>query len=106
MSSPQAAVRYFEKMYEDMPTNENKYAYISALQANGQTDRALHQMDELLKKFSKNLILNITKSEILLSGQRLNEAQENIDQVLNIAPGNYPASIIKSKILSSKKEYH
>ena len=105
MSSPQAAVRYFEKMYEDMPTNENKYAYISALQANGQTDRALHQMDELLKKFSKNLILNITKSEILLSGQRLNEAQENIDQVLNIAPGNYPASIIKSKILSSKKEF-
>ena len=92
-------------MYEDIPTNENKYAYISALQANGQTDRALDEMDELLKKFSKNLILNITKSEILLSGQRLNKAQENIDQVLNISPRNYPASIIKSKILSSKKEF-
>ena len=105
MSSPQAAARYFEKMYEDMPTNENKYAYISALQANGQTDRALDEMNEILKKFPKNLILNITKSEILLSGQRLNEAQENIDQMLNIAPGNYPASIIKSKILSSKKEF-
>ena len=63
-----------------MPTNENKYAYISALQANGQTDRALDEMNEILKKFPKNLILNITKSEILLSGQRLNEAQENIDQ--------------------------
>ena len=105
MSSPQAAARYFEKMYEDMPTNENKYAYISALQANGQTDRALAEMNEILKQFPKNLILNITKSEILLSGQRLNEAQENIDQMLNIAPGNYPASIIKSKILSSKKEF-
>ena len=53
MSSPQAAVRYFEKLYEDMPTNENKYAYHNALQANGQTDRALHQMDELLKKFPR-----------------------------------------------------
>ena len=105
MSSPQAAVRYFEKMYADIPTNENKYAYISALQTNGETDRALDEMNEVLKKFPKNLILNITKSEILLSGQRLNEAQENIDQVLNIAPGNYPASIIKSKILSSKKEF-
>jgi len=104
-SSPQTAVRYFEKMYEDIPTNENKYAYISALQANGQTDRALDELNEVLKKFPKNLILNITKSEILLSGQRFNEAQENIDQVLNIAPGNYPASIIKSKILSSKKEF-
>ena len=105
MSSPQAAARYFEKMYEDMPTNENKYAYITALQGNRQIDKALDEINEVLKKFPKNLILNITKSEILLSGQRLNEAQENIDQVLHIAPGNYPASIIKSKILSSKKQF-
>jgi len=105
MSSPQAAARYFEKMYEDMPTNENKYAYITALQGNRQIDKALDEINEVLKKFPKNLILNITKSEILLSGQRLHEAQKNIDQVLHIAPGNYPASIIKSKILSSKKEF-
>ena len=94
--SPQAAVRYFEKLYKDIPTNENKYAYISALQSNGQTDEALDVMNEILKKFPKNLVLNITKSEILLSGQRLSEAQMNIEQVLNISPGNYPASIIKA----------
>ena len=103
--SPQAAVRYFEKLYKDIPTNENKYAYITALQSNGQTDKALEVMNEVLVKFSKNLILNITKSEILLSGQRLSEAQKNIEQVLNISPGNYPASIIKAKILTSKKEF-
>ena len=103
--SPQAAVRYFEKLYKDNQTNENKYAYISALQSNGQTDQALRVMNEILLKFPKNLILNITKSEILLSGQRLGDAQKSIDQVLNISPGNYPASIIKSKILSSKKEF-
>ena len=103
--SPQAAVRYFEKLYKDIPTNENKYAYISALQSNGQTDQALDVMSEILNKFPKNLILNITKSEILLSGQRLDEAEDNIEQVLNISPGNYPASIIKARILSSKKEF-
>ena len=103
--SPQAAVRYFEKLYKDIPTNENKYAYITALQSNGQTDKALEVMNEILVKFSKNLILNITKSEILLSGQRLSEAQKNIEQVLNISPGNYPASVIKAKILTSKKEF-
>jgi len=103
--SPQAAVKYFEKLYKDYPTNENKYAYISALQSNGQTDHALRVINEILIKFPKNLILNITKSEILLSGQRLSDALKNIDQVLNISPGNYPASIIKSKILSSKKEF-
>ena len=103
--SPQAAVRYFEKLYKDIPTNENKYAYISALQSNGQTDQALNKIEEILKKFPKNLILNITKSEILLSGQRLIEAQKNIEQILIISPGNYPASILKAKILSSKKEF-
>ena len=103
--SPQAAVRYFKKLYEDTPSNENKYAYIRALQSNGQTDQALNVMNEILKKFPKNLILNTTKSEILLSGQRLSSAQKNIEQVLNISPGNYPASIMKAKILSSKKEF-
>ena len=103
--SPQAAVRYFKKLYEDTPSNENKYAYISALQSNGQTDQALNVMNEILKKFPKNLILNTTKSEILLSGQRLSDAQKNIEQVLNISPGNYPASIMKAKVLSSKKEF-
>ena len=103
--SPQAAVRYFKKLYEDTPSNENKYAYISALQSNGQTDQALNTMNEMLKKFPKNLILNTTKSEILLSGQRLSDAQKNIEQVLNISPGNYPASIMKAKILSSKKQF-
>ena len=92
-------------MYKDIPTNEKKYAYITELQSNGQTDKALEVMNEVLVKFSKNLILNITKSEILLSGQRLSEAQKNIEQVLNISPGNYPASIIKAKILTSKKEF-
>ena len=103
--SPQAAVRYFEKLYKDIPTNENKYAYLSALQSNGQTDQALNAIDEILKKFPKNLLLNITKSEILLSGQRLIEAQKNIEQVLKISPSNYPASILKAKILSSKNEF-
>ena len=103
--SPQAAVRYFEKVNIDTSTNENKYAFIKALQSNGQTEKALEILNEILKKYPKNLILNITKSEILLSGQKIIEARDNIEQVLNISPGNYPASIVKAKILSSKKEF-
>ena len=72
--SPQAAVRYFAKAQIDDPTNENKYAFIKALQSNGQTEKALEILNEMLKKYPKNLILNITKSEILLSGQKITEA--------------------------------
>jgi len=103
-SSPQTASRYFEKLYIDIPSHENKYAYIIALKANGQTLQALNLIDEILTKFPKNLILNITKSEILLSGQQLARAEQSIEKVLTISPGNYPASIIQSKILSAKKE--
>ena len=103
--SPQAAVRYFAKAQIDDPTNENKYAFIKALQSNGKTEKALEILNEILKKYPKNLILNITKSEILLSGQKIIEARDNIEQVLNISPGNYPASIVKAKILSSEKEF-
>jgi len=103
--SPQAAVRYFAKAQIDDPTNENKYAFMKALQSNGQTEKALEILNEILKKYPKNLILNITKSEILLSGQKIIEARDNIEQVLNISPGNYPASIVKAKILSTKKEF-
>jgi predicted Zn-dependent protease len=103
--SPQAAVRYFAKAQIDDPTNENKYAFIKALQSNGQTEKAIEILNEILKKYPKNLILNITKSEILLSGQKIIEAQDNIEQVLNISPGNYPASIVKAKILSSINEF-
>ena len=66
--------------------------------------QALNLIDEILTKFPKNLILNITKSEILLSGQQLARAEQSIEKVLTISPGNYPASIIQSKILSAKKE--
>ena len=103
-SSPQTKVRFFENLYADNPTNENKYSFICALQSNGQTDDALKLINEILDKFPKNLILNITKSEILLSGQRLDDAKQTIDEVLKISPDNYPASILKSKILSAKKE--
>ena len=102
--SPQTKVRFFENLYADNPTNENKYSFISALQSNGQTEEALKLISEILNKFPKNLILNITKSEILLSGQRLDDAKQTIDEVLKISPDNYPASILKSKILSAKKE--
>ena len=103
-SSPQADVRYFKKLYESTPSNENKYAYIIALKNNGQFIEGLSLIEEVIQKYPKNLILNTTKAEILLSGQQLDQADKYIEKVLNISPGNYPASIVKSKILSAKKE--
>ena len=70
-TTPQGSIRYFQKLYEDNPNNENKYSYISALKLNGLYKEALFLIEELLQKYPKNLILNITKSEIYLAAQEL-----------------------------------
>ena len=103
-TTPQGSIRYFKKLYDDNPNNENKYSYISALKLNGLYKEALFLIEELLQKYPKNLILNITKSEIYLAAQELNLAEAQIERVLNISPENYPASIVQANILSSKKE--
>jgi len=100
---PQSAVRYFEKLALDNPTVENQYAYVAALKLNGSFEKALSNLEKLLARHPKNLILNITKSEIHLSNQNFDQASLQIDRVLNISPGNYPASIIKSNILSGQQ---
>jgi predicted Zn-dependent protease len=103
-SSPQATIRYFEQLSKENPSNENKYAYLTALQGIGDFKKALILVDELLSKYPKNLILNITKSEIYLLAQELDKAKIQIEQVLKISPGNYPASIIRSNILSAQNK--
>ena len=65
--------------------------------------QALLMLEELLLQYPKNLILNITKSEIYLANQDFDQAGQQIDKVLNISPGNYPASIIKSNVLSGQQ---
>jgi len=103
-ASAQASIRYFEKLSQDSPTNENKYSYLMALKATGDYKKALALIAELLKRYPKNLILNITKAEIYLSNQELTKANKQIEKVLNISPGNYPASIIQSRILGAQKK--
>ena len=47
-SSPQAAARYFKNLYLESPSNENKYAYISALKGNGEAEEAIKLINEML----------------------------------------------------------
>jgi predicted Zn-dependent protease len=101
---PQSAIRYFQKLSQESPTNENRYAYISALKSNGSFEKALLRLKELLLKYPKNLILNITKAEIYLANQEFAKAEQQINKVLNISPRNYPASIIKSNVLSGQQK--
>ena len=47
-SSPQTKVRFFENLYADNPTNENKYSFISALQGCSPLDKASNTFVKIL----------------------------------------------------------
>ena len=60
-SSPQAAARYFKNLYLESPSNENKYAYISALKGNGEAEEAIKLINEMLEKMMSSDYENLVK---------------------------------------------
>ena len=52
-SSAQTSIRFFEQLSAESPSNENKYAYLMALQATGNSKKALNLVNELLSKYPK-----------------------------------------------------
>ena len=77
-------MRYFESIYKNNPSNENTFAYIASLKSSGNFLEATNLNNQLLEKFPKNLILNITKAEILLSAQQYDRAELSIEEVLSL----------------------
>ena len=59
----------------------------------------------MIQKYPKNLVINTTKVDILLSYDKFNEALNLVNQFLEISPKNYPLSISKSKVLLGMERY-
>ena len=62
-------------------------------------------LDKLIQKHPKNLVINTTKVDILLSFEKYNEALILVNRFLEISPKNYPLSISKSKVLLAMERY-
>jgi len=62
-------------------------------------------LDKLIQKYPKNLVINTTKVDVLLSYEKIDKALILVDKFLEISPKNYPLSISKSKVLLAMERY-
>ena len=72
---------------------------------NNEFDEGINLLNDLIKKYPKNLVLNTTKVDYLTHFRKFNEALNLVNSLLEISPKNYPLSISKSKILLLTKRY-
>ena len=86
-------------------SDENLYGLALAYSKNNNLNESEKLINNLIKKYPKNLFLNTSKVEILTKGGKYKEALKTANFFLEISPKNYPLTIAKSKLLLEMKKY-
>ena len=102
---PENSLRYFNSELKKDPSDSNIYGLALANEKIGYFDQSISLLDELIKKYPKNLFLNTTKVETLTRAKKYDDALSLSKKFLEISPKNYPLSIVKSKLLLEMKRY-
>ena len=102
---PANALRSFQAKVNGNPSDANIYGLALAHEKNSNFDKSLSLLNNLIEKYPKNLVINTTKVDVLLSNDEFNRALTLVDRFLEISPKNYPLSISKSKVLLAMERY-
>ena len=102
---PANALRSFQAKANENPSDANIYGLALAHEKNNNFDESLSLLNNLIQKYPKNLVINTTKVDVLLSNDEFSRALVLVDSFLEISPKNYPLSISKSKVLLAMERY-
>ena len=102
---PLNSLRLFKSKMDQNPSDANIYGLALAHEKNNNFDESLALLNKLIQKYPKNLVINNTKVDVLLSYEKLDAALALVNKFLEISPKNYPLSISKSKILLAMEKY-
>ena len=102
---PANALRSFQAKVNDNPSDANIYGLALAHEKNNNFDESLSLLNNLIQKYPKNLVINTTKVDVLLTNDEFSRALILVDRFLEISPKNYPLSISKSKVLLAMERY-
>ena len=102
---PANALRSFQAKVNENPSDANIYGLALAHEKNNNFDESLSLLNNLIQKYPKNLVINTTKVDVLLSNDEFSRALILVDRFLEISPKNYPLSISKSKVLLAMERY-
>ena len=102
---PLNSLRLFESKMDQNPSDANIYGLALAHEKNNNFDESLALLNKLIQKYPKNLVINNTKVDVLLSYEKFDAALALVNKFLEISPKNYPLSISKSRILLAMEKY-
>ena len=102
---PSNSLRVFKSKVSENPSDANIYGLALAYEKNNNFEASLSMLDKLIQKYPKNLVINTTKVDVLLSYEKIDKALILVDKFLEISPKNYPLSISKSKVLLAMERY-
>ena len=102
---PLNSLRLFKSKMDQNPSDANIYGLALAHEKNNNFDESLALLNKLIQKYPKNLVINNTKVDVLLSYEKFDAALALVNKFLEISPKNYPLSISKSKILLAMEKY-
>ena len=102
---PSNSLRTFKSKVSEDPSDANVYGLALAFEKNNNFEASLSMLDKLIQKYPKNLVINTTKVDVLLSYEKIDKALILVDKFLEISPKNYPLSISKSKVLLAMERY-
>ena len=84
---------------------QNAISYVTVLSKNQKFSEAKNILSTLLENFPKNIILKVIEAEIFFNDRDLDRALSIVDEILKLAPNNFPASVLKAKVLEFKGEF-
>ena len=102
---PSNSLRTFKSKVSEDPSDANVYGLALAFEKNNNFEASLSMLDKLIQKYPKNLVINTTKVDVLLSYEKIDKALMLVNKFLEISPKNYPLSISKSKVLLAMERY-
>ena len=102
---PSNSLRAFKSKVSENPSDANIYGLALAYEKNNNFEASLSMLDKLIQKYPKNLVINTTKVDVLLSYEKIDKALILVNKFLEISPKNYPLSISKSKVLLAMERY-
>ena len=96
---------FFKQKYSRNPSVQNAISYVTVLSKNQKFSEAKNILSTLLENFPKNITLKVIEAEIFFNDGDLDRALSIVDEILKLAPNNFPASVLKAKVLEFKGEF-
>ncbi|MDX1457674.1 MAG: M48 family metalloprotease [Marinobacter sp.] len=100
-STPADAVDSFKQLKQQPASADNPavaYGLATAYLANGQPDKAVEELQDLLTRHPGRITFQVTLGEALLGSDRIQEASDLMREALNRNPDNYPISEMAARV--------